>query len=95
MLLENNINPKVAVERLGHSSVKMFFDRYSHLLPSMQDEAASAIELAMNNAKRTVDKAVVSNDRIVTCSLKCASAIILAIPVRETERRHLRKDRFR
>lgn len=58
MLLENNINPKVAAERLGHSSVKMFLDRYSHLLPSMQDEAASAIEVAMNNAKKSVDKSV-------------------------------------
>ncbi|MNH92328.1 putative prophage phiRv2 integrase [compost metagenome] len=58
MLLENNINPKVAAERLGHSSVKMFLDRYSHLLPSMQDEAASTIELAMLNAKKIVDGVV-------------------------------------
>jgi integrase len=55
MLLENKINSKVAAERLGHGSVKMFLDRYSHLLPNMQDEAAAAIESAMQRAMQTVD----------------------------------------
>jgi integrase len=38
------INPKVVGEGLGHSSVTITLDTYSHVLPNMQDELAIAVE---------------------------------------------------
>lgn len=43
LLLKANTNPKVVAERLGHSTVKMTLDTYSHVLPSMQKEAADKL----------------------------------------------------
>ena len=37
------INPKVVSEALGHSSVTITLDTYSHVLPNMQDEMANAV----------------------------------------------------
>ncbi|KYH28902.1 transposase [Clostridium tepidiprofundi DSM 19306] len=39
LMLKANVNPKVVSEILGHSTVAMTLDTYSHLLPSMQNEA--------------------------------------------------------
>lgn len=46
-LLKIEINPKVAAERLGMTPA-MFNERYSHLLPTMQDEAVDRIEAELN-----------------------------------------------
>jgi len=43
LLLQRNIHPKVVSERLGHSSIGITLDTYSHVLPAMQQEAADAI----------------------------------------------------
>jgi integrase len=43
-MLLKGIHPKVVSERLGHSSVGITLDTYSHVLPSMQTEAARAID---------------------------------------------------
>ncbi|WP_340004455.1 tyrosine-type recombinase/integrase [Paenibacillus sp. FSL K6-0276] len=47
MLLNNGINAKIGAERLGHSSVQIYLDRYSHLLPDMQRDAADLIDSKM------------------------------------------------
>lgn len=44
LLLTKGVNPKVVQERLGHTTVTMTLDTYSHLIPSMQQTAASAID---------------------------------------------------
>ncbi len=46
-LLAEGVNPKVVAERLGHSSVRMTLDTYSHVLPGMQEEATELIEVAL------------------------------------------------
>jgi len=43
-LLRLGVHPKVVSERLGHASVGITLDTYSHLLPGMQAEAAARIE---------------------------------------------------
>lgn len=43
-LLLQGINSKVVQERLGHSNVGITLDRYSHVLPGMQKDAAMAME---------------------------------------------------
>jgi integrase len=44
LLLLHRVHPKVVSERLGHASVGITLDLYSHVLPSMQSEAAAAID---------------------------------------------------
>lgn len=35
--------PKVVSERLGHATVSITLDTYSHAIPAMQEEAAAVI----------------------------------------------------
>jgi integrase len=47
LLLSRNVNPKIVSEMLGHSSIAITLDTYSHVLPNMQDSAARALEDAL------------------------------------------------
>ena len=47
LMLLQGINPKVVSERLGHASVAITLDRYSHVLPSMQRDAAKVLGRAL------------------------------------------------
>lgn len=49
-LLRHGIHPKVVNERLGHSSIGITLDVYSHVLPSLQEEAAKKIDAALREA---------------------------------------------
>jgi integrase len=40
LLLQAGTNPKVVSERLGHSTVSITLDTYSHVIPSLQEDAA-------------------------------------------------------
>jgi integrase len=44
LLLSANEHPKVVSERLGHASVTLTLDTYSHVLPSMQQAATEKLE---------------------------------------------------
>lgn len=44
VLLLANTSPKVVAERLGHSTVVLTLDTYSHVLPSMQKDASDQLE---------------------------------------------------
>jgi integrase len=48
LLLGKNVNPKVVSEMLGHASIAITLDTYSHVLPDMQDSAATAIDSALS-----------------------------------------------
>jgi integrase len=47
LLLREGVNPKVVSEMLGHGSITITLNTYSHVLPDMQDSAANAIEAAL------------------------------------------------
>ena len=47
LMLLTGVNVKVVSERLGHSSVGFTLDRYSHVLPGMQADAAAALSRAL------------------------------------------------
>ncbi|CAO4172973.1 Site-specific integrase [Methylorubrum populi] len=49
MLLQG-VHPKVAQERLGHSSIAITLDLYSHVLPGMQEDAAAKVDAALRAA---------------------------------------------
>ena len=44
-LLSNGVHPKVAQERLGHSTVGITLDLYSHVLPGMQEDEDAAAKV--------------------------------------------------
>jgi integrase len=44
LLLLAGENPKVVSERLGHASIALTLDTYSHVLPAMQEESARKLE---------------------------------------------------
>ncbi len=44
LLLLQEIHPKVVQEMLGHSSITLTLDTYSHVLPNMQREAATKMD---------------------------------------------------
>ena len=46
-LMEQGVHPKVVSERLGHSSVGITLDLYSHVSPNLQDEAAQKLDVAL------------------------------------------------
>jgi integrase len=48
LLLTKNVNPKIVSEMLGHASIAITLDTYSHVLPNMQDSAAEAMEDALS-----------------------------------------------
>jgi integrase len=50
LLLKGGVHPKIAQERLGHSSIAMTLDLYSHVLPGMQREAADMLDQSMRDA---------------------------------------------
>ena len=43
-MLKEGVHPKVVSERLGHASVVITLDTYSHVLPGLQEEAALKFE---------------------------------------------------
>lgn len=43
LLLARGVHPKVVQERLGHSSITMTLDLYSHLTPGLQEAAAATL----------------------------------------------------
>lgn len=55
LLLQSGINPKVVSERLGHSTVVLTLDVYSHVLPNMQEDATKRLEeMIFQNKQRTL-----------------------------------------
>jgi integrase len=48
LLLSRGHHPKLVQELLGHASVAMTLDRYSHVLPGMGDQTAAAMEAALS-----------------------------------------------
>lgn len=47
LLLGRGINPKVVSEMLGHAHVSVTLGIYSHVMPHMQQQAASAMDDAL------------------------------------------------
>jgi integrase len=48
LLLKAGINSKVVSERLGHASIVITLDTYSHVLPDMQDEAVNRLQAVLS-----------------------------------------------
>ncbi|BDG61537.1 tyrosine-type recombinase/integrase [Caldinitratiruptor microaerophilus] len=51
VLLAQGVHPKVVQERLGHSTISVTMDIYSHVMPGLQEEAARKLDEALNRAR--------------------------------------------
>ncbi|TIT73528.1 MAG: site-specific integrase, partial [Mesorhizobium sp.] len=56
-MLSAGIHPKVASERLGHSTIGITLDLYSHVMPGMQADAAEQVDAALQAAISSERKA--------------------------------------
>jgi len=59
LLLLADENPKIVTERLGHSTVVLTLDTYSHVLPTMQQQTTSKLTKLLydeNDASQTLKK---------------------------------------
>jgi integrase len=54
LLLGANVHPKVVSERLGHATVGITLDTYSHVLPNLQEEAARKIDALLTRSGSVV-----------------------------------------
>ena len=52
LLLSKGVHPKFVQELLGHATIAITLDTYSHVLPGMGDQTATAIEDALSLAKQ-------------------------------------------
>lgn len=52
-LLAENVHPKIVQERLGHHSISVTIDTYSHLMPNMQADATAKLDAALRLAKKS------------------------------------------
>ena len=60
IMLKQGIHPKMVQERLGHSSIQMTLDTYSHVAPGLQEAAAARFDAVVipkreNEAVRNFD----------------------------------------
>ena len=54
LMLKQGVPAKVVSERLGHSSIVITMDTYSHVLPGMQEDAANAFEEDLQGVREFV-----------------------------------------
>ena len=52
LMLRNGVHPKIVSERLGHSSIAITLDTYSHVLPGLQEAAALRFEDALQGTRQ-------------------------------------------
>ena len=48
LLLAKKVNPRVVPEMLGHATIASTLDTYSHVLRSVQESAAAAMEAVLS-----------------------------------------------
>lgn len=53
LMLKQGIHPKIVQERLGHSSIQMTIDTYSHVAPGIQEAAANRFDEILSNENKS------------------------------------------
>ena len=49
LMLKQGAHPKIVQERLGHSTISVTLDIYSHVAPGLQEAAANRFDEAITN----------------------------------------------
>jgi integrase len=58
IMLKNGTHPKIVQERLGHSSVQITLDTYSHVVPGLQAVAAAKFDDILKPKEHRSDNAL-------------------------------------
>jgi len=58
LMLKQGIHPKIVQERLGHASIQMTLDTYSHVAPGLQEAAAKRFDEAFQKGRNWVENPV-------------------------------------
>jgi len=53
-MLKQGVHPKIVQERLGHSSIQVTFDTYSHVAPSLQEAVAERFDELWSQSLQTI-----------------------------------------
>ena len=56
LLLAKGVHPKLVHALLGHASISITMDLYSHWAPAMGDQAAASMEEALREDRTEVEK---------------------------------------
>lgn len=56
LMLQEEVNPKIVQEILGHSDINLTLNTYSHVLPTLQKEAAVKLEGLLTLTEVTVER---------------------------------------
>jgi len=54
LMLKQGIHPKIVQERLGHASIQMTLDTYSHVVPGLQQAAAESFDKILMRENATI-----------------------------------------
>jgi len=52
LMLAQGVGPRVVMETLGHSQISLTLNTYSHVLPAMQEDAASKMDAILSKVGR-------------------------------------------
>lgn len=44
LMLANGVSPRVVMEQLGHSDIRLTMNTYTHVIPELQVEAAAKVD---------------------------------------------------
>ena len=58
IMLKQGVHPKIVQERLGHSTIQITLDTYSHVAPGLQEAAAARFDEGLGNGKAPVENGV-------------------------------------
>lgn len=62
LMLKQGIHPKIVQERLGHASIQMTLDTYSHVAPGIQEAAAESFDkLLKRDSQNKISSKLVAN----------------------------------
>jgi integrase len=50
-MLKQGVHPKIVQERLGHASIGITLDTYSHVAPGLQEAAAIGFDQLVSNRR--------------------------------------------
>jgi integrase len=56
LMLKSGVHAKVVSERLGHSTISITLDTYSHVLPGLQEAAADKLDYLLETARRNMSR---------------------------------------
>jgi hypothetical protein len=67
ILLARGVHPKVVSEPLGHATIALTLDTYSHVIPSLHEEAAGVMAAAVLDSAGTSPEPASSGGEVSAC----------------------------